>query len=231
LNKLFLPKLPYHVPEDPYIELISQGYEKKELYKVFYQPMMLMKLEQGLGRLIRSKNDFGIITIFDSRVHSKPEVKTFIEHLGYKITSDISEVKKFSDTTIRTKKNINSIAYDKKKLDLPIITIHSKKSVTVGKMGIIHANHNSTKSDDENELQQWLRKFVADHKKDTTFSNPRIIYKNQTTPVKVCQAAINFCQKKGIDYKIVAETFPNYNENLARLRPTVSGPVITETKE
>lgn len=66
--------------------------------------MMLMKLEQGLGRLIRSKNDFGIITIFDSRVHSKPEVKTFIEHLGYKITSDISEVKKFSDTTIRTKK-------------------------------------------------------------------------------------------------------------------------------
>ncbi|XOW20921.1 helicase C-terminal domain-containing protein [Lactococcus cremoris] len=61
LNKLFLSKLPYPVHTDPYIELISQGYSDKETFTNIIEPTMLKKLEQGLGRLIRSTKDFGFI--------------------------------------------------------------------------------------------------------------------------------------------------------------------------
>lgn len=55
LNKLALTKLPFPVPDDPYIELLSKGMSKNDKYKKIVSPSMLVKLEQGLGRLIRSK--------------------------------------------------------------------------------------------------------------------------------------------------------------------------------
>ena len=35
---------------------------------------MFKKLEQGLGRLIRSRTDYGILTIFDSRIWNDPDI-------------------------------------------------------------------------------------------------------------------------------------------------------------
>ncbi|ROX63908.1 ATP-dependent DNA helicase [Enterococcus faecium] len=229
LNKLILPKLPYPVPDDPYIELISQGYDRQEIYNEFIHPMMLTKLEQGLGRLIRSKSDFGIITILDSRAQSKNNVKLFIEKLGYHVTSDITEIIAFTNNI--HKKNVGTALpiYDKEKLKLPRIILHS-----LSKERKKTAPRKQIKTDSkDNELQTWLKSFVAQHKNDTEFPASRIPYKQCKNPRDAYQKAINFCHQKGIDQKIVAETFPFYSDSFSRISPTVSGPVITisTTKE
>lgn len=38
-------------------------------------PEMIIKLKQGIGRLIRSEKDFGIVSIIDSRVGEKSKAK------------------------------------------------------------------------------------------------------------------------------------------------------------
>jgi ATP-dependent DNA helicase DinG len=230
LNKLLITKLPYPVPTDPYIELISQGYERHELYDNFYLPIMLKKLEQGLGRLIRSNSDFGIITLFDSRVYSNKNIKFFIEKLGYKITSNIFEVEKFIINNQKKIINISTSHYNKKKLNLPTIILNNN-STTLENNPTSNIRKNLKKENEENDLQKWLRLFVQEHKKDTPYKNPRVPYKKCHSDKEVYQAAINFCHQKGIDYKIVAESFPTYNKSLARLSPTVSGPVITITAQ
>ena len=44
-------------------------------------PTAILKFKQGVGRLIRSKTDEGIICILDSRVIKKPYGKYFIHSL------------------------------------------------------------------------------------------------------------------------------------------------------
>ncbi len=40
-----------------------------------------MRLRQGVGRLIRRKDDTGVVAIFDSRLHSKSYGRIFLESL------------------------------------------------------------------------------------------------------------------------------------------------------
>lgn len=66
----------------------NQGFEK------VYIPEMLIKLKQGVGRLIRSENDKGIVCILDSRLpkYEKAVKKTLPIK---KITKSIEELKQF----------------------------------------------------------------------------------------------------------------------------------------
>ena len=60
---------------------------------------MIIKLKQGIGRLIRSDKDFGIVSIIDSRVGEKskaPYKQMIWDALPIKNrTSDINEVMRF----------------------------------------------------------------------------------------------------------------------------------------
>lgn len=72
LSNLIIFKLPFPVPEpiiDYKISICQDG-----LMEVLV-PEMIIKLKQGIGRLIRSKKDFGIISIIDSRVGEKSTAK------------------------------------------------------------------------------------------------------------------------------------------------------------
>lgn len=62
-------------------------------------PEMIIKLKQGAGRLIRSENDKGIVSILDPRANSKSKTQyreVLLNALPEKnITEDISELKRF----------------------------------------------------------------------------------------------------------------------------------------
>ena len=96
LSNLIIFKLPFPVPE-PIIDY-KRKMAKNGLMDVSV-PEMIIKLKQGIGRLIRSDKDFGIVSIIDSRVGEKskaPYKQMIWDALPIKNrTSDINEVIRF----------------------------------------------------------------------------------------------------------------------------------------
>lgn len=237
LNKLFLSRLPYPVHADPFIELISQGYSDEETFTNIIEPTMLKKLEQGLGRLIRSTKDFGFITIFDSRIKIGTSVYKFINSLGYKIITDVKEISSFVESFSRTNEDSPREFFDVRQLDIPEIQVILEKPTFVTRVSkpIINKNNRSivqTKAVSVEELQAWLRNFVKIHKADTINKSPIIQYKRLKDPKAVYEKAVDYCYQKGIDYHLVSENFPFQNDsqrnNFIHISPKASAPIKIE---
>lgn len=83
LSCLLIDKLPFEVPDDPIIaarmELLSR--EGKSPFLSYQVPRAIIQLKQGVGRLIRSSQDRGIVVIFDVRLFTKSYGKLFIRSL------------------------------------------------------------------------------------------------------------------------------------------------------
>lgn len=83
LSCVLIDKLPFEVPNDPItasrVERLTHAGEN-----AFYRyqvPRAVLQLKQGFGRLIRSRQDKGILVLFDTRVLSKPYGRIFLESL------------------------------------------------------------------------------------------------------------------------------------------------------
>ena len=79
LKSVIILKLPFKVPNDPVTEAIIENIKNngKNPFNDYQVPQAVIKFKQGIGRLIRSKNDKGIITILDNRVTKKYYGKKF----------------------------------------------------------------------------------------------------------------------------------------------------------
>ena len=78
-----IEKLPFAVPSDP-LKKARIDTIKENNGNPFYEyqiPEAVMLLKQGIGRLIRSKKDRGIVAIFDSRMFGKSYGKIFLKNL------------------------------------------------------------------------------------------------------------------------------------------------------
>ena len=102
LSHVIIFKLPFPVRE-PIIDY-KYSQSKNGLMEVSV-PEMVIKLKQGIGRLIRSESDKGIVSIIDSRVgiNSKAPYKEIIwESLPIKNrTNNIEEIKRFYESVVR----------------------------------------------------------------------------------------------------------------------------------
>ncbi len=79
LSILVIVKLPFDVPSDPIIAARSETFEDP-----FYQyaiPEAILRFRQGFGRLIRTRQDRGVVVIMDKRVLTKRYGKLFLESL------------------------------------------------------------------------------------------------------------------------------------------------------
>jgi ATP-dependent DNA helicase DinG len=83
LRNVIVTKLPFEVPDHPVIEAKLEFIQEKggNPFMDYSLPTAILKFKQGVGRLIRSKTDEGIICILDSRVIKKPYGKYFIHSL------------------------------------------------------------------------------------------------------------------------------------------------------
>lgn len=79
LSALVIVRLPFAVPSDPIFAARSETYA--DSFKQYALPDAILRFRQGFGRLIRSRSDRGIITIFDSRILSKSYGSSFLESL------------------------------------------------------------------------------------------------------------------------------------------------------
>ena len=86
LISVIIVKLPFKVPSDPVTEAIIETYELqgKNPFIEYQIPESVIKFKQGIGRLIRSKEDRGIITILDNRIVTKRYGKYFLDSIPTK---------------------------------------------------------------------------------------------------------------------------------------------------
>ncbi|MFA6878182.1 MAG: helicase C-terminal domain-containing protein, partial [Fusobacterium sp.] len=96
LSSVVIVKLPFKVPNDPITEAIIEKYEEqgKNSFLEYQIPEAVIKFKQGIGRLIRSKEDRGVITILDNRIVTKRYGKYFIKSIPTKniIRKSIEEI-------------------------------------------------------------------------------------------------------------------------------------------
>lgn len=83
LSNVIVTRLPFEVPDHPMVESrFEQIRERGGMPFMEYSlPEAILKLRQGVGRLIRTKNDQGMVVILDSRVATKRYGARFIRAL------------------------------------------------------------------------------------------------------------------------------------------------------
>lgn len=74
-----MPKLPFPVPSHPLSKALAERAETegRNGFVDYFMPEALLKFKQGAGRLIRHKDDRGVLLVLDSRITSKPYGKKF----------------------------------------------------------------------------------------------------------------------------------------------------------
>ena len=83
LSNVIITKLPFAVPDEPLIEARIERIRSRggNPFMEFQLPEAILRFKQGFGRLIRSREDRGIVVILDSRVVSTRYGKRFLEAL------------------------------------------------------------------------------------------------------------------------------------------------------
>jgi Rad3-related DNA helicase/serine/threonine protein kinase len=98
LSLVVIDKLPFDPPDDPVHEArINQMKAKNEnWFGTYVLPQAVLRLKQGLGRLLRTREDRGVMAILDTRLHTKGYGRLVLDALPpARRTSSLRDVDRF----------------------------------------------------------------------------------------------------------------------------------------
>ena len=98
LSSVIVDKLPFAPPDDPLVaarmELVQA--EGKSGFAHLMLPEAVLSLKQGLGRLLRTPQDRGLLAVLDTRLCTKPYGKVFLRALEpVPLTRELDQVARF----------------------------------------------------------------------------------------------------------------------------------------
>lgn len=79
LSCLIIARLPFAVPTDPVLSARAETFD--DPFNQYYLPDAILRFRQGFGRLIRSRDDYGVVLVLDKRILTKSYGKTILRSL------------------------------------------------------------------------------------------------------------------------------------------------------
>ncbi|MBO0799272.1 MAG: ATP-dependent DNA helicase, partial [Blastocatellia bacterium] len=98
LSCVIIDKLPFAVPSDPVVAARQRYIDRSggNSFSDYSVPSAIITLKQGLGRLIRSATDRGVLSILDPRIVTKSYGQSFLRSLPpCRQTRQIEDVEQF----------------------------------------------------------------------------------------------------------------------------------------
>ena len=96
LSCLVVDKLPFPRPDDPVLDLLQE--RDNNCFFNHSVPRAIISLKQGVGRLIRTVDDVGVVVLLDCRLTTKGYGKVFLNSLpAAGRTRKMSEIRRFLD--------------------------------------------------------------------------------------------------------------------------------------
>jgi ATP-dependent DNA helicase DinG len=98
LTLVVIDKLPFAAPEDPLLRARLEGIRRRggNPFREFQLPQAVLALKQGFGRLIRDREDFGVVMLCDPRIATRGYGRAFIASLPpAPVVTDVAEAAGF----------------------------------------------------------------------------------------------------------------------------------------
>jgi ATP-dependent DNA helicase DinG len=98
LSVVVIDKLPFAAPDDPVLKARLEAIERRGGSPFFEEqiPQAVIALKQGVGRLMRDPNDFGVVMLCDQRLRTRAYGRIFLDSLPQMPrTERLEEVEQF----------------------------------------------------------------------------------------------------------------------------------------